>query len=66
MLYKEEIHMNETSRKPFTTNINDRLLKEIKKLAIDLDKGVNDLLEEGIEALLEKYHPVREVKRSKK
>jgi 5'(3')-deoxyribonucleotidase len=31
------------------------LLKEIKKLAIDLDRTVNDLLEEGIEYLLKKY-----------
>ena len=42
-------------RKPFTTSINSDMLKEIKKLAIDLDLSVNDLLEEGIEYLLKKY-----------
>ena len=35
--------------------INIRLLKDIKKLAIDLDRFVNELLEEGIEYLLRKY-----------
>ena len=42
-------------RRPFTTSIKTGLLKEIKKLAIDLDRSVNDLLEEGIEHLLKKY-----------
>ena len=42
-------------RKPFTTSLNIQLLKEIKKLAIDLDRSVNDLLEEAIEWLLKKY-----------
>ena len=42
-------------RKPFTTTIEEDALKEIKKLAIDLDLSVNDLLEEAIEWLLKKY-----------
>ncbi len=42
-------------RKQFTTTIKEDALKEIKKLAIDLDRSVNDLLEEGIEWLLKKY-----------
>lgn len=42
-------------RKQFTTTIKENSLKEIKKLAIDLDRSVNDLLEEGIEYLLKKY-----------
>jgi hypothetical protein len=42
-------------RKHFTTSLDDKLLKNIKKLAIDLDRPVNDLLEEGIEHLLKKY-----------
>lgn len=45
--------MNE--RKPFTTSLNITILKDIKKLAIDLDKGVNDLLEEAMQDLLKKY-----------
>ena len=42
-------------RKQFTTTIKKDALKNIKKLAIDLDRNVNDLLEEGIEYLLKKY-----------
>jgi len=42
-------------RKQFTTTIKEDALKEIKKLAIDLDLSVNDLLEEAIEWLLKKY-----------
>ena len=42
-------------RKQFTTTIKEDALKNIKKLAIDLDRNVNDLLEEGIEYLLKKY-----------
>ncbi len=45
--------MNE--RKPFTTSLNVKILKNVKKLAIDLDKGVNDLLEEAMQDLLQKY-----------
>ena len=43
------------NRKPFTTSLKVELLKEIKKLAIDLDRSVNNLLEEGIIHLLKKY-----------
>ena len=42
-------------RKHFTTSLDETLLKAIKKLAIDLNRSVNDLLEEGIEYLLKKY-----------
>ncbi len=35
--------------------LKEDTLKNIKKLAIDLDRTVNDLLEEGIEYLLKKY-----------
>lgn len=45
--------MNE--RKPFTTSLKVTILKDVKKLAIDLDKGVNDLLEEAMQDLLKKY-----------
>ena len=46
---------NSMKRKQFTTTIKEDYLKNIKKLAIDLDRTVNDLLEEGIEYLLKKY-----------
>ena len=45
--------MNE--RKAFTTSLDVPILKEFKKLAIDLDKGINDLLEEAMQDLLKKY-----------
>jgi hypothetical protein len=42
-------------RKQFTTTLRADYLKKIKILAIEQDKKVNDLLEEAIEYLLEKY-----------
>jgi len=42
-------------RKRFTTSIDDKLLKKIKKLAIELDCNANDLIEEGIKNILKKY-----------
>jgi hypothetical protein len=42
-------------RKPFTTSLNVPILKDVKKLAIDLDRGINDLLEEAMTDLLKKY-----------
>jgi len=42
-------------RKHFTTSLDEKLLKAIKKLAIDLDCTVNELLEEGVSYLLKKY-----------
>lgn len=45
--------MNE--RKTFTTSLEVHILKDVKKLAIDLDKNVNDLLEEAMTDLLKKY-----------
>ena len=45
--------MKEKSK--FTTTLNTTLLKDLKKLAIDLDRTVNDLLEEGIKHLLKKH-----------
>jgi len=50
-------------RKQFTTTIREDALKSIKKLAIDLDKGVNDLLEEAIEYLLKKYNSAKKTKK---
>ena len=42
-------------RKPLFTRIEIDLQKEIKKLAIDLEKPLNNLLEEAIQDLLKKY-----------
>ncbi len=43
------------ARKNLTTSIELELQKEIKKLAIDLERSYNDLLEEAIRDLLIKY-----------
>ncbi len=42
-------------RKQFTTTLREDYLKKIKILAVEKDKSVNDLLEEAIEWILEKY-----------
>ena len=41
----------------FTWKIETGRLKEIKKLAIDLERPVNTLLEEAIDYLVAKYKP---------
>jgi predicted transcriptional regulator len=43
------------ARKPLSTKIENDLQKEIKKLAIDEERPLNDLLEEAIRDLLKKY-----------
>ena len=42
-------------KKMFSTLINNDLLKEFKKLAIDLERPANDILEEAMRGLLKKY-----------
>ncbi|MGO8716861.1 MAG: ribbon-helix-helix domain-containing protein [Smithella sp.] len=43
------------TRKNLSTRIENDLQKSIKILAINLEKPLNDLLEEAIKDLLEKY-----------
>jgi predicted transcriptional regulator len=43
------------ARKNLSTRIENDLQKEIKKLAIDLEKPLNDLLEEAIKDFLKKH-----------
>jgi hypothetical protein len=43
------------ARKHMTTTIENDLQKEAKKLAIDLERPLNDLLEEAIQDILAKY-----------
>jgi hypothetical protein len=45
------------SRKAMTTTLNQELVKKAKKLAIDRNKNLNDLIEEGLMILLSKYAP---------
>ena len=43
------------SRKNYNTTLREDLIKKIKMLAVEKDTRVNDLLEEAIELLLDKY-----------
>jgi metal-responsive CopG/Arc/MetJ family transcriptional regulator len=42
-------------KKKFTTTLDEELIKEIKKIAIDLDCSANELIEEGIHLFLKKH-----------
>jgi hypothetical protein len=42
-------------KKVFSTQVKNDLLKEFKKLAIDLERPINDILEEAMQELLGKY-----------
>ena len=42
-------------KRAFTSAINEKLLKDIKKLCIDLDRPLNDLLEESLKETMKKY-----------
>jgi hypothetical protein len=54
--FQGAIFYNKTmTRKNLSTRIEGDLQKEIKKLAIDLEKPLNDLLEEAIRDFLKKY-----------
>ena len=44
-----------SKRKMYNTTIDTDLIKEIKILAAQLDKRQNDILEEAMQDLLEKY-----------
>ncbi len=42
-------------KKKFTTTLDEDLIKQLKKLAIDLGQSANNLIEEGIRVILDKY-----------
>ena len=42
-------------KKMFTNQVNADLLKNFKKLAIDLERPINDVLEEAMRNLLKNY-----------
>ena len=44
-------------KKKFTTTLDENLIKEVKKLAIDFGLSANHLIEEGIRIVLKKYQP---------
>lgn len=53
-------------RVQFTTRLDEKLLKEIKKLAIDLDCSVNDILEHCLKSFLKDPARQKEVKKQSK
>ena len=46
-------------KKMLSTLINNTLLKDFKKLAIDLERPMNDILEEAMRDLLKKYQKTK-------
>ena len=53
------------ARVQFTTRIEEKLLKDIKKLAIDLDCSVNDIIEHGLKSFLNSPAKQKEVRKDK-
>ena len=51
------------ARVQFTTRLEEKLLKEIKKLAIDLDCSVNDIIEYCLKSFLKSPDQQNEVKK---
>ena len=49
------LYVHFMARKPLSTKIENNLQKDVKKLAIDLERPLNDLLEEAMRDLLRKY-----------
>lgn len=49
-------------KKMFTNQINADLLKNFKKLAIDLERPINDVLEEAMRNLLKYYDKTKSKK----
>ena len=54
------------SKKKFTTTLDQVLIKDVKKLAIDLGLSANELIEEGIQLVLKKYRRKASTKRDLK
>jgi predicted transcriptional regulator len=46
------------AKKPLSTKIENDLQKEVKKLAIDLERPFNDIIEEALRDLLVKYQKI--------
>ncbi|ADL12391.1 hypothetical protein [Acetohalobium arabaticum] len=49
------------ARKNINTTLDEDLYKKIKVLAIELDKNANDLIEEGMEYIINKYENQKNV-----
>jgi len=56
----------EKNRSPYNTTIDNDLLKKLKFLSVEMNKRQNDLLEEAIGDLLEKYETPQDQPKKKK
>jgi hypothetical protein len=54
------------SKKKFTTTLDQVLIKDVKKLAIERGLSANELIEEGIQLVLKKYRRKASTKRNLK
>ncbi len=52
-------------RVQFTTRIDEKLIKAIKKVAIDLDCSVNDIIESCLESFLKDPYKENKIKKKK-
>ena len=52
---RQKKYSQQMAKKKFTTTLDEVLIKELKKLGIDLGRSANDLIEEGIRLILDKY-----------
>ena len=57
MIYKANMD-KEKKRVPFTTTLDPGLIKRLKILAIELNKDVNDLIEDAMQEIVKKYEKV--------
>lgn len=55
------LEVMEMRRKAVNTTLDEDLYKKIKVLAIKLDKNANDLIEEGMEYIIDKYENQKNV-----
>lgn len=51
--------MKKKKKKMYSTLVDNELIKEFRKLAIDLERPANDLLEEAMKDVLKKYKAKR-------
>ncbi|SDM75421.1 hypothetical protein SAMN04488137_1783 [Fictibacillus solisalsi] len=54
-MYQSRIRPKNDDRKNVNTTLSQSLYKEIKALAAKFDRPANDLLEEGMRHVIEKY-----------
>lgn len=51
---------DDVARKAITNTLDEELYKDIRRLALEKDINANDLIEEGMRLILEKYRNEKE------